>query len=238
MKMPDLSWPAGLLPEIAADQQTLARHLAEFVARELSRAIDRDGRASLAVPGGSTPVQFFRALRTQALDWARVEITLTDERWVPQSSEDSNARLVNANLLQDRAAAATFYPLKLEGASALEGQSAAERALDQLKWPLDVVILGMGSDGHTASLFPDAPELSRALDPGNSARSIAMTPPSQSTERLSLTRSALIQARSAVLLIHGTDKLATLEEAFARSDEQVMPIRAFLKPGLRIFWSP
>jgi 6-phosphogluconolactonase len=239
MKTPDLDWPQGVKTFVAPDAEVLSQLLAHHVADLLRVRLTEASRASLAVSGGSTPVPFFRILRRQALDWTRVDITLADERWVSESSEDSNGRLVKEHLLQEEASSARFFPLWQDVASAQDGQPQCEAALADFTWPLDVLVLGMGTDGHTASLFPDAPELPLALATHNHHHTIAMSPPSQSQARLSLTRRALAGARRTLLHLKGDDKLATLKAAFAEPENiHAMPIRAFLVPGLEVFWSP
>ena len=239
MKTPDIPWPHGVLPVFGEEAAAVAEQLASRVAEALAGVLAREERASLAVSGGSTPVAFFQALSRKPLAWARVDITLADERWVAEDSDASNARLVREHLLREQAAAARFFPLKQPGATAREGQPACERMLAQMKWPLDVLVLGMGNDGHTASLFPDAPQLPQALDPGNPDHTIALSPPSQAQERISLTGAALARARLVFLHIRGDDKLATLRQALAQPEDVVaMPIRQFLRSGLQVFWSP
>ncbi|MAL97027.1 MAG: 6-phosphogluconolactonase [Alteromonadaceae bacterium] len=235
--------PIGLPENIdwvtAVDPPTLALRLARQVADFLNAAITERGRATLAVSGGRTPVPFFRALSSMKLDWAKVEITLADERWVAPAHPDSNERLVRENLLVGEAASAHFVGLKSEPSSATRGQESTERALAELAWPLDVLVLGMGNDGHTASLFPDAPELGDALAVATQRRCMALHPPSVPQARLSLTRSTLCQARHVLLQLQGKEKKAVLEKALVnpcREDE--MPIRAFLRPGLKIYWNP
>ncbi|MBS3803150.1 MAG: 6-phosphogluconolactonase [Oleiphilaceae bacterium] len=239
MKTPELNWPQGVKTFVAPDAETLAESLAHRVADLLKARLAEAPRASLAVSGGSTPVPFFRVLRRQVLDWTRVDITLADERWVSDNSEDSNTRLVKEHLLREQAASARFFPLKQDAVSARDGQPLCEAALADFTWPLDLLVLGMGADGHTASLFPDAPELPQAMDKSNHHDTIAMTPPSQPQERISLTCRALSGARYTLLHLKGDEKLATLTAAFSEPDRIFeMPIRAFIKPDLEIFWSP
>lgn len=241
MKMPEA--PLGLPRNVdwisAADAPTLAARVAHQVSWCLEAALAERGTALLAVSGGKTPVPFFRALSVMELDWSKVQITLADERWVPPDHEDSNERLVREHLLKGPAADAQFVGLKAPTASATQGQEDTENALADLHWPLDVLVLGMGSDGHTASLFPDAPELATALAPKMSRRCIALHPPSVPQARLSLTLAALSQARNVLLQLQGDDKKTVLEKALTEPDRIAeMPVRAFLKPGLNIYWSP
>lgn len=147
----------------APNAALLAKELADFVAQRLRTGVSERGRALLVLSGGSTPVPFFEALAQCDLDWSRVTITLADERWVPEEHADSNARLVKAYLLQGRAAQANWVPLFNDEVTPQGGQAAIEQTLAGLCWPADVVVLGMGGDGHTASLFPYAPELPAAL---------------------------------------------------------------------------
>ena len=151
-----------------------AAALADEVIAALRHGLAARGAASLAVAGGRTPVPLFRALRDAQLDWARVAVTLTDERWVPEEDAASNARLLRAELLQGRAGAARFFPLYDSSATAGEAVDSVWQSLQEMPWPLDAVVLGMGEDGHFASLFPDNPQLGRALDPDDQPRCVAM----------------------------------------------------------------
>lgn len=239
MRMPDLAWPAGVVTVEESDPRAAGQWLADRVAEQLRAALASAARASLAVSGGSTPTPFFEALRTRELPWQRVDITLADERWVSETEADSNAGLIRASLMQDCAAAANFVPLWYEAPSIIAGQALSEAALSTMQWPLDVLVLGMGNDGHTASLFPDAPELPMALAPDTVDRTMVLRPPSQARERLSLTYRTLRAARFTALHLKGADKLLTLEKALSDlADVQAMPIRGFLRSGLEVVWSP
>lgn len=239
MKMPDIDWPATITPELDESADEVATRLADAVAERLEAALQTRERASLAVSGGSTPKPFFEKLRDKPLDWSRVDITLADERWVPTDSKDSNERLLRETLLQGAASEARFIGLKQRHDTANAGQPLAEEALRQMTWPLDVLILGMGNDGHTASLFPDAPEIDRALEESLADRCMALHPASQPQSRLSLTRSALAGASWIALHLRGLDKMDTLETAIGDMNAvRDMPIRAFLSTGVSLFWSP
>ena len=192
--------------------------LARRVADDLRAALDTRQRASLAVPGGTTPAPFLRALGAEALDWSRVSVTLTDERQVPLGHPRSNRSLVTQHLLQGRAGVASFVPLLGDDAEA------AVAAL----LPLDVCVLGMGNDMHTASLFPGTPGLADLLDPA-AARCVAdVRPPGADEPRVTLTARALGSAARTYLLITGADKRAALKRAMVQEDRAAAPIRAIL----------
>lgn len=238
MKMHDLNLPDAVDTHFFDTPDDAAVALADAVARHLAERLLIAPRASLVVSGGSTPLPFFKALREKTLDWARIDVLLADERWVPEDDAASNTRLVKENLLQGPAAEANYLSLKQPGDTPADGLAGVEQALAELPLPLDVLILGMGSDGHTASLFPDAPELNEALDTDSTVIVVPMTPPSQAQKRITLTLRALRRAGFTALHLKGDDKLETLKTACSDiAQVKEMPIRAFLKPGLQIYWS-
>ena len=223
------------------DSPTLVAALAGQVADLLRFAIKERGKASLVVSGGSTPVPFFAALSALALDWRQVVITLADERWVDPTDADSNERLVHQHLLQNRAAVARFVGLKTEAATAVQGEQECAERLAPLPNPFDVLILGMGNDGHTASLFPQATRLGEALDMNSGTLCLAITPPTASHERMTLTLPALLQSRQIILHLVGSGKRAVYEKALAKGPVAEMPIRAVLGQSaapVTVFWAP
>jgi len=239
MKMSKPLLPNGVFWHPAATPADLARELAEHIALLLHQRLEAVPRASLALSGGSTPILLFKALALQVLDWQRIDIVQVDERWVDPSHPDSNSAQIREYLLQGRAAAARFYPLYENASSPAVGLAAVCQRLESVRWPLDVVVLGMGNDGHIASLFPGAPELAAAMAPNSNKKLAAITPPQQAQARITLTRSAIAGARDCILHIQGDDKLTTLNRALAKPDDWVqMPVCAFLRSGLHIFWSP
>lgn len=223
------------------DSPTLAAALAGWVAELLRSGIRARGRASLVVSGGSTPVPFFAALSTLALDWEQVTITLADERWVDQAAADSNEHLVRLHLMQNRAAAARFVGLKTGAATAVQGEKECAARLAVLPRPFDALILGMGNDGHTASLFPQAARLGEALALDSGHLCLAITPPVAPHERMTLTLPALLQSRQIILHISGPDKRVVYERALAKGPVAEMPIRAVLgqtTSPVTVFWAP
>ena len=217
-------------------RERLARQLAENVAEALRQDLASQERALLIVSGGSTPVPFFAALSEQDLAWDRVDVTLADERWVSPDADDSNARLVCENLLTAKAAAANFIPLTTDHATPEEGVDQVAERVEALSWPASVVILGMGGDGHTASLFPDSRELDLAL--ATDAPLVAVRTPSQPQARITLSAARLHHARRHVLHLTGDDKRAVLGRAMVGDNVRELPIRAFLSCPLAIYWAP
>lgn len=239
MKTPDLMLPEGIQTCFMESAAGVAGQLARDVAEFLRHRLEVSPGVTLVVSGGSTPVPFFQALKSEALDWSRVTVVLADERWVPEGHPDSNASLVRTHLLQGAAANARWIPLKVAGDDPSQARSAIESVLAKLELPVDALILGMGNDGHTASLFPDAPELPEAMNLQSGQRIAVMTPPSQAHPRVTLTLPVLAGARFIALHLKGQDKLETLSRAVSDiHDWTPMPVRAFLRPGLRLYWSP
>lgn len=226
---------------IFADGAELAEALAARVASELEKGIAARGKASLAVSGGSTPKAFFKALSVKDLDWANVVITLVDERFVPPENDRSNHALVMAVLLQDKAEAAKFVPLYHAVADAEDAALVASDDARRIPQPFDVVILGMGGDGHTASFFPGGNNLERALDPKTRRGVITMRAEGAGEERLTFTFSALQDARLLVLHIESAAKKAVLDTALAQGAAGPLPIARVIgnaSSDTEIFWAP
>ena len=220
------------------DKQQLAEALAEAVAANLKAGVKARGVASLAVSGGSTPARFFQVLSQRSdVPWEKVAVTLVDERWVDESSDRSNARLVKANLLQNRAAIANFVPLYQGGAA--PDPVRAGRAQAGVPQPLDAAILGMGNDGHTASFFPGGDNLDEALTAEGPV--VAINAPGAGEPRVTLSRKRLLETRSLYLHIEGEGKVEVLEKALGDGPVEDMPVRAILRQTdkpLNIYWCP
>lgn len=207
--------------------EQLGPAFARRVADDLIAAIEASGEARLAVPGGTTPMGFLRALGGIALPWEKATVTLTDERCVPADHARSNQRVLAETLFDGRAAAAAFVPLYDGSAEPAAGMARLESALAGAL-PLDVCVLGMGDDMHTASLFPGSPELAAALDPRGRAPAMAVNAPGQPETRITLTAPVLSGAGRLYLLITGADKRAALDRAAAETDPLRAPIKAIL----------
>jgi 6-phosphogluconolactonase len=217
--------------DIRRSAADLAEVAAEEAAQVLRTAIAVSGQASFVATGGSTPGPAYDRLSHADLDWSRVTITLSDERWVPADHPDSNERMVRERLLKGPAAAARFIGLKGDGATPRDDAALADAALADIGQPFDLVFLGMGDDGHIASLFPHSGALVPGLDPKAKARVIAVQAgqgraPAQA--RLTLTAPALKAARRLVLMFTGQRKFDVLEAALRVSDPQLYPVQAIL----------
>lgn len=201
---------------------------ADRIGIQIEEGLRRHGKASFAVPGGTTPGPIFDLLAKRSLDWSKVTVTLTDERWVPVSDADSNERLVRDRLLTGYASACRL--VSLHNMSETPGLSMGEtdKKLQTLDLPFDVVLLGMGGDGHFASLFPTMPHLAEGLDPDSKTWLIASDQPINGHPRISLSLSLLLRSRLIVLVIRGADKLAVIERAKAVSPTD-LPIAAILQ---------
>ncbi len=212
--------------------------LALRVAGHLETDISLHGRATAVVSGGRTPIGFFQQLAKQDIAWDRVSITLADERWVDASHSDSNERLVRENLLIHRATDASFISLKNKAMSAQEGQKELATRLKQVG-KFSAVVLGMGNDGHTASLFPGMTNLVSGLDMESGLDCLATSPDTAPHERITLTLPRLL--RSTIIFLHltGTSKLQMLEEVLEGRDIYEFPIRSVLQQkvtDLEIFY--
>ncbi|MEN0001428.1 MAG: 6-phosphogluconolactonase [Pseudomonadota bacterium] len=223
------------------DRAQLAEALATGVAGVLAGGIATRGSANLAVSGGSTPKLFFQHLSQTSIEWSSVAIRLVDERIVPPDHERSNARLVRENLLANKAAAARLIPFAVDGATPEACAEASEPLMTIDDGRLDAAILGMGTDGHTASFFPQGNRLFRALDLENDQNVIAIEAPGAGEPRLTMTLPFILDARFVALHIEGAEKRAVYEKALSATDPLEMPIRSVLQQSvtpIHVFWAP
>ncbi len=216
-----------------ADRDMLALDLANLIAGELRTALSQSDSATLAVPGGTSPGPVFDDLCAVDLDWDRVNVLLTDERWVPEDSDRSNTRLLRERLLTDKAAAANLLPLYAPYDTPEEGLGELAKGIEA-QLPLSVVLLGMGADMHTASIFPEADKLDDALAP-NAPVLLPMRAPGAPEPRITLSAEALDGAMSKHILIFGAEKRAALENAKGKAPKDA-PINAVLN-GATVHWA-
>lgn len=209
--------------------------LTQAIAGELNAAIVEQGHAVLAVSGGRSPVPLFHALRESTVDWSRVTITLVDERFVPADHADSNEKLVREHLLQGPVAAARFVGL-ISNPHDLAACVADANAKAQT---ITVAVLGMGEDGHTASLFPAAAELDSGLARNNPDCFLAVTPPAAPHQRISLSLAALLKARRLILAIAGDSKRTVYQQASEGINDS-LPISHFIhqtRVPFDVYWT-
>lgn len=209
------------------DTTALNQDFAQRLVTILQQAISERGAAYLVVSGGKTPQALFNTLSQTDLDWDKVTVLLADDRWLDDSQQDSNERLVKATLLQYKASAAQFISLYAKTASAFDGAAQVLPRVAALP-AFDAVILGMGEDGHTASLFPCSDQIRAGLAEDAPAV-LAVQPATAPYQRMSLSLPRLLNSRHIFLHLVGANKLTVLEKAMADSDVYAMPIRAFLQ---------
>ena len=230
-----------LARHVFPDRDALAGALAEEISGILQAAIAASGRASIALSGGSTPKLLFEQLAHMPVDWEQVTITLVDDRWVAPDSDRSNARLVRESLMSHEAENAQFLPITSHHDTPEEGLVAVEDNLQDLKLPFDVVVLGMGNDGHTASFFPAGDNLAAALNPEGDKLLVSMRAPGAPEPRITFSYPALVSAAHIFLHIEGDEKAATLEDAYGEGQVEDMPVRAFLwqdEIPINLYWCP
>ena len=212
------------------DREALAQRLAGYVADRLRRALEGEGRVTLAVSGGRSPARFFEVLSEQALDWARVVVLPVDERLVAPGSREANETLIREHLVREAAKDAIVVSLL---------DSPPAETLAQVPWPPVVAVLGMGLDGHTASWFPGEPASLEALVPNQRPAYMETVAPEAPRARVTLNWPAVQEAAERVLLIQGDDKRALLEYILGEEpDYQQYPVARLAADPLTVFWSP
>lgn len=214
------------------DAEMMMMDLANKLAGELRTALHNEDTVSMAVPGGTTPGPIFDELSAVDLDWSRVRVMLTDERWVPETSERSNTRLLKSRLLKDHAAAAQFVPFYAEAPTPEDGIPGLAADVDAVL-PLSICLLGMGADMHTASIFPGADLLDTALT--GDATLVPMRAPGAPEPRITLSAKVLKDAMNCHVVIKGADKREALEKAQHLAPQDA-PIAAVL-PNATVHWA-
>ena len=219
-------------------REALTTALADFIQSELATAVAKRGHASLVVSGGSTPRPLFEVLAQRQLPWKNITVTLADERWVDSTWKDSNEAMLRETLLQGAAAKARFISLKNSADTASAGEDDCEKSLASIVMPFDLIILGMGNDGHTASLFPKV--AGAALDKNTSRLCASVQPVDAPHERISLTAGALLNCRRIILHIVGDSKWQVYQQAIEAGAIDDLPIRVVLhqdKVPVDVYWS-
>lgn len=218
------------------DAMQLAHRLAQDCAQWLTDGIEKRGQATLVVSGGSTPAPFFKSLSECEIDWQKVHITLADERWVAPDDALSNEKLVREQLMRNAASVATFAALYNGTATPEEGWSVCDATLARLARPFDVVVLGMGEDGHTASLFPQTEGLSEACDISTQRLCWPMHPKHLDESRMTLTLQALLDCNNLVLHITGEKKRDVFQRALIGDGLPISQLAHNASERLMVYW--
>ncbi|MCH1445517.1 MAG: 6-phosphogluconolactonase [Luminiphilus sp.] len=206
------------------DRSSLDAALAETIIVQLNEGIASRGTASLVVSGGSTPKGLFQKLSSAELDWAKVTVLLADERWVPETHADSNSAMVKTLLLQDKATAASWIDYGAGRDDPEREVARVSKILAEIDF-FDVVVLGMGADSHTASLFPCSIELLEGL---TTTESVLMTQPTTAPhKRITLSKHRLLKTELGIIHLVGDSKLEVFEKATAHADDEIHPISHF-----------
>jgi 6-phosphogluconolactonase len=221
------------------DSEALVDAFSQQLASILKQAISQKGTASIAVSGGSTPKPLFAALSNMDLPWSKVYVTLADDRWVDLSDDASNEKLVRENLLVNHASAANFVSLKTEDANAEDAETEIANRLNALHLPLDIVILGMGEDGHTASLFPCSAQIEEGLNLNRINPVLATQPSTAPHQRMSLSLATIVASPHVFLHITGDKKRRVLEQALSQHTAIEKPIKAVCDHcSVNLIWAP
>ena len=208
--------------------ERLVENLVLDVKNTLLDAIRKYSKATLLLSGGNTPKKFLQALSKEFLPWNKIDISLVDERWVDENDEASNANLVRTHLLQNRAKEANFVSLYREEKSSLEAEMIVNNELSKLFERVDVLLLGMGDDGHIASLFKESERFKEALDYNNHHMYIAMQSPKEPQERLSLSLRKILDAKQLFLHFEGKKKIELYTQALKDKQKYSMAIEYLL----------
>jgi len=222
-----------------ADRAAAAGAAAALMANSIRSCLPRQDHCSIVVSGGSTPGPCFDLLSLVPLDWSRVTVIPSDERWVPPTHPDSNERLIRQRLLVNRAASAKVLPMFRKGVAPEAAVARIDQDLAALATPPSCALLGMGEDGHFASLFPDLDGLGGALDPDSKNRCLVVKTASSPHLRISLGLGFLLRSAAIILLISGTEKRRVFEAAAAGGT--AYPIESLVrqcKDALTVLWAP
>ncbi|PHS17089.1 MAG: 6-phosphogluconolactonase [Kangiella sp.] len=225
-------------------RDSLFDSIAKKIQFNLSEAIYKNNTASFIVPGGTTPAPVFEILSRSDLDWNKVTIAQSDERWLQATHEQSNERLTRENLLINHAKTANYVSMKNEAVNIKEGELVCDTAYQTITSPFTICMLGMGLDGHIASLFPDSKNIRKALSLENNNLCIAIDASGCSVAgdypmRMSLTLSAILNSETILLLITGKEKLKIIENLINTSPDNNLPVSHIINQSttnVEVFW--
>jgi 6-phosphogluconolactonase len=226
------------------DRDELIENLTRVFTNDLLQALDQKTSATLLLSGGSTPAPLYQRLSTADLNWNQVNVALVDERWVDAESDASNERLLHENMLINNAADANFASMKNDHQTPFDGEAECSSRYATLPAPYTICLLGMGSDGHTASLLPGAEGLTAALDSKQycaGIRAVKSEVTGDNIERMTMTPWSILQSQRLILLITGTDKWAVFQQACQSGASADQPISFFIHQDsvpLEVYWAP
>lgn len=226
------------------DRNELIENLTQVFTHDLQQALELQASATLLLSGGSTPAPLYRRLSTAKLNWNQVNVALVDERWVDAESDASNERLLHENMLINNAADASFTGMKNDHQTPFAGMIECNARYATLPSPYTICLLGMGQDGHTASLFPEAEELTAALDSKQycaGIRAVKSEVTGDNIERMTMTPWSILQSQRLILLITGTDKWVVFQRARQSGASADLPISFFIHQDnvpLEVYWAP
>lgn len=226
------------------DREAMIQRLCDEMTGCITRDLQTHNRATILLSGGSSPGPLYRRLAQAELSWDKISVALVDERWVEPDHEASNERLLRETLLQHRAAGAELNGMKTTAATPQEGLGECNARYAALPAPYSVCLLGMGNDGHAASLFPHAQGLQQALESRERCAAI-QAQPSEATgaivQRMTMTPWAILQSRMLILMFTGEDKWQVYQRARESGAVADMPVRCFLRQqtiDLHLYWAP
>ena len=226
------------------DRESMMDAVYQIIVIDLEQALQQRASATLLLSGGSTPAPLYRKLSQAELDWAKIDVALVDERWVDSNDASSNERLVREPLVSGAAAAARITGMKNNHPTPLSGEAECNLGYAKLKTPFDLCLLGMGPDGHTASLFPGAAGLDEALNKkllcaAIRARRSEVT--GDNLDRMTMTPWGLRQSRRLILLISGEEKWRVYEQARQSGASAQLPVSQIIDQSaapLDVYWCP
>jgi len=227
------------LETVLEQREALENSLASSIVKSLGLDIAEKGSASLLVSGGTTPSGLFKVLSETVLDWSKVTISLVDERLVSNDNPDQNGNMVKSSLLINQAKKADFIPLVHDSNNRERNLLLSKVAVTKIPRPFTVVVLGMGSDGHTASLFPDSPELEEGMDLKNENDLMNSSSLSAPYSRITFTRRALLSSKKLILHCYGESKKKVLLKAEIEKASKKYPISGFFdqkEVEMEVYW--
>jgi len=221
------------------NEDLLIQSLVSYVSSLIEKSIEKYSYANIAVSGGKTPKNFFRTLSKVDLDWGKVNISLVDDRFLSPNDSQTNEFLVRENLLINNAKKANFFPLLQKNSNIYECCDYLNKNyIKNFKTSFHVVILGLGIDGHTGSIFPCSKEIRLALDDNTKKTYIAVHPTSVEFSRITLTKKYILKSKNIIIHISGNKKIQTLRKAIKLEKAEEMPIISFLTRENQIYWCP